>query len=155
MKLKGPIFQEDIMIKQSTQQSGQSLVEIALALPVLIILFLGIGEVGFFLFSHVQVANATRAGARYGSLCRLHENCVTLNTEVQSAVFAEAQALKMTTTNAKVVTLPSNPGSIPAIGTPITVTVTYTHTSPFISQLVPMFPKNLPIQYQVVMRFDR
>lgn len=143
------------MAKRSIQEQGQSLVEIALVVPILLVLFLGIAEVGFFLFSHVQVANATRSGARVGSLCRLNENCATLSTAVQNAVYAEAQSLKMNGSNAKVVTLPANPGTTPAIGTPITVTVTYTHTSPFISQLVPMFPKQLPIQHQVVMRFDR
>jgi len=143
------------MAKRSIHERGQSLVEIALVVPILLVLFLGIAEVGFFLFSHVQVANATRSGARVGSLCRLNENCATLSTAVQNAVYTEAQSLKMNGSNAKVVTLPANPGTIPAIGTPITVTVTYTHTSPFISQLVPMFPKQLPIQHQVVMRFDR
>jgi Flp pilus assembly protein TadG len=143
------------MAKRSIQESGQSLVEIALVVPILLVLFLGIAEVGFFLFSHVQVANATRAGARAGSLCRLYKNCATLTTEVQSAVYTEASSLKMSGSNTKVVTLPTNPGTTPAVGTPITVTVTYTHTSPFISQFVPMFPKQLPIQHQVVMRFDR
>jgi hypothetical protein len=40
-------------------------------------------------------------------------------------------------------------------GTPITVTVTYTHTPPFVSNFVPMFPADLPIQHRVVMRFDK
>jgi Flp pilus assembly protein TadG len=143
------------MTKKLFKSRGQSLVEIALVLPILIILFLGIAEVGFFLFSHVQVANAARAGARTGSLCRLTDNCATLNTVVQSAVFSEAQSLKMNGSNTLVKTQPTNPGVNPAVGTPITVTVTYTHTSPFISNFVPMFPQKLPIQHQVVMRFDR
>lgn len=143
------------MIKKSTKQRGQSLVEVALTLPILIILFLGIAEVGFFLFSHVQIANSARAGAREGSLCRLNDNCATLNTVVQTAVYNEAQYLTMTGSNTKVATQPSNPATNPAIGTPITVTVTYSHTSPIVSNFIPMFPEQLPIQHQVVMRFDR
>jgi hypothetical protein len=47
---------------------GQSLVEVALAMPLLILLFGGIVSFGFFLYAHVQVANATREAARAGSL---------------------------------------------------------------------------------------
>ena len=54
------------MQAQHFNERGQSMVEIALLLPILIILFLGIAEVGFFLFSHVQVANAARSGTRDG-----------------------------------------------------------------------------------------
>jgi hypothetical protein len=47
---------------------GQSLVEFALALPLLVLLLYGLAEFGFLLYAHVQVANATREGARAGSL---------------------------------------------------------------------------------------
>ncbi len=75
------------MQKQSGGHPGQSLVEAALVLPILLILFLGIAEVGFFLFAQVQVTNATREGARYGSLCRLNRTCADLTGAVKSAVF--------------------------------------------------------------------
>ena len=82
--------------RRSVTERGNSLVEMALMLPVCLILFLGIIEVGFLLFAHVQVANAAREGARYGSLCRLHANCDTLTDVVKTNVFAEAQFLNMT-----------------------------------------------------------
>jgi Flp pilus assembly protein TadG len=147
------------LLKKSPHETGQSLVEIALVLPVLIILFLGIAEVGFLLFAQVQVANATREGARYGSLCRLNHNCFgsgyTLTDVVQSAVLAEAQPLKMNGSNTTVNVQPASLSAVPPIGTPITVTVTYTHTPPFISGLVPMFPSKIPVQHIVVMHFDK
>jgi Flp pilus assembly protein TadG len=142
------------MQKQSFSRQGQSLVEVALVLPVLIVLFLGIAEVGLFLFAHVQVANATRAGARDGSLCRLNANCANLTTTVESAVFAETQTLNMNGGNTSIGVQWS--GHVPPeVGTPITVTVTYTHTSPFISNFVPMFPSELPVRHAVVMHFDK
>jgi Flp pilus assembly protein TadG len=140
---------------------GQSLVEIALVLPVLLILFLGIAEVGFLLYAHVQVANATREGARYGSLCRLNDNCdggssySNLSEVVESAVFSEAQTLKMNSTNTLVTVQPPSLSSLPTVGTPITVTVSYSHTLPFVSSIVPMFPAETSIQHTNVMRFDR
>ncbi len=138
---------------QPRRIQGQSLVEIALILPALLILFLGIAEVGFFLFAHVQVANATRAGARHGTLCRMNNDCANLTTIVETGVLAEAQTL-MNGSNTNVNVQP-DPVPIPlAAGTPITVTVTFTHTPPFISGFVPMFPAELPIQHRVVMRIN-
>ena len=49
-------------------QRGQDLVEFAIALPVLLLLLLGIMEVGVLIFSYSSIANAAREGARYGSV---------------------------------------------------------------------------------------
>ena len=145
--------------KRSANERGNSLVEIALVLPVLLVLFLGIIEVAFLLFAHVQVANAAREGARYGSLCRLNDNCDNLSTVVQDTVFSEAQFLNMTDIgaggNTAVVVQPSTLSSVPAVGDPITVTVTYNYSPPFISNYVPMFPTQIPVEHTLVMHFDR
>ncbi len=147
------------MQKQSGGHPGQSLVEAALVLPILLILFLGIAEVGFFLFAQVQVTNATREGARYGSLCRLNRTCADLTGAVKSAVFSEAQLLHMSDSgsgrNTTVEVDPPSLATAPLVGVPITVTVVYTYSSPFISNFVPMFPATLPIQHSVVMHFDK
>ena len=144
---------------RSVEERGNSLVEMALMLPVCLILFLGIFEVGFLLFAHVQVANAAREGARYGSLCRLHANCNTLTDVVKANVFAEAQFLNMTDAgsggNTMVVVQPASLASIPSIGDPITVTVTYNHSPPFVSGFVPMFPDPIPVEHTLVMHFDK
>jgi Flp pilus assembly protein TadG len=147
------------MKKQPCGQPGQSLVEAALVLPILLILFLGIAEVGFFLFAQVQVANATREGARYGSLCRLNHTCPDLTNAVKSAVFGEAQLLHMSDAgsgrNTTVEVQPPSLTTAPLVGVPLTVTVVYSYSSPFISNFVPMFPATLPIRHSVVMRFDK
>jgi hypothetical protein len=49
-------------------RTGQSLVEFALVLPLLVVLIAGLAEVGLLLYAHVQVANASREAARAGSL---------------------------------------------------------------------------------------
>jgi Flp pilus assembly protein TadG len=142
------------MVMRLRKERGQSLVEVALVLPILVILFLGIAEVGLYLLAHVQVANATRSAARDGSLCKMNNSCANLTTVVESAVYAEAEALEMNAGNTGVNVQWS--GSVPPVaGTPITVTVTYDHSPPFISNFVPMFPAQLPVQHEVVMRFDK
>ena len=48
-------------------QSGQSLVELAMVLPVLVLLALGVIEVGRYSYIGILVANAARSGAAYGA----------------------------------------------------------------------------------------
>ena len=48
-------------------ESGQSLVEVALMLPFLLLLALGVIEIGRYAYVSILVANAARAGAAYGS----------------------------------------------------------------------------------------
>jgi Flp pilus assembly protein TadG len=46
---------------------GQSLVELALVLPILLMLLVGIIEIGRFAYYSILVSNAARAGAQYGA----------------------------------------------------------------------------------------
>lgn len=54
--------------KRKTDESGQSLVEFALMLPLLCLLLLGVVEVGRAIFITLAVNNAATAGVEYGSL---------------------------------------------------------------------------------------
>ena len=47
---------------------GQNLVELGLVLPILIVMMLGIVDVGFIYFVRGSVDNAAREGARYASV---------------------------------------------------------------------------------------
>ncbi len=74
------------------REEGQSAVEIALMLPILLMLLFGIIIVAFNFFAFVQVSNATREAARAGSLYRLTVNngassSATLANTVQSAIY--------------------------------------------------------------------
>ena len=48
-------------------QAGQALVELALALPVILALAVGVIEIGRYSYISILVGNAARAGAAYGS----------------------------------------------------------------------------------------
>ncbi len=50
--------------KFNKERQGQSLVEFALVLPVLILLIIGMVELGFAFYSYMTVANANREGGR-------------------------------------------------------------------------------------------
>lgn len=53
---------------KAKRERGQSLVELALSIPLLLMLVMGIIDLGFVLSAHVQVAAASGQGARAGSL---------------------------------------------------------------------------------------
>jgi len=53
------------------KESGTSLVEFALVLPLLIVLLFGIIEFGFIIYDKAMITNASREGARFGTVYRL------------------------------------------------------------------------------------
>jgi Flp pilus assembly protein TadG len=53
---------------------GQSMVEMALVLPLIMVLLMGAVDFGFILYAHIQVAAASGEGARVGSLILYNPN---------------------------------------------------------------------------------
>ena len=49
------------------RQSGQALIELAIALPVLLALAIGVIDIGRYAYVAILIGNAARAGAAYGS----------------------------------------------------------------------------------------
>lgn len=48
-------------------ETGQALVELSLALPLLCIILIGLAEFGRFAYFAVEISNAAHAGAQYGA----------------------------------------------------------------------------------------
>ncbi len=55
-------------------EKGQSLVEFALVLPVLVLLLVGIFEFGFIFNAYLQINHASREGARTGAVRALDDD---------------------------------------------------------------------------------
>lgn len=62
--------------RRSTALEGQSLVETAILLPLLLVLFLGLIEVGFAMYNYITVAGANREAARLASRGRFPDETV-------------------------------------------------------------------------------
>src|SRR5215468_1823879 len=54
-------------VRRDRRQSGQNLLEVALMLPFLLLLLLGVIEIGRYAYIGILVGNAARAGAAYGA----------------------------------------------------------------------------------------
>lgn len=55
-------------MKNAKGQAGGALVEFAITLPLLMLLLIGLIEIGRLAYFGIQVTNAARAGAEYGAL---------------------------------------------------------------------------------------
>jgi TadE-like protein len=71
-------------------ESGSALVELALVLPMLILMFMGLIDMGRWLHIHVAVSRAAYEGARYGSSLRELPPC-TSNCDSQGGYASIAQ----------------------------------------------------------------
>jgi TadE-like protein len=71
-----------------TAESGQTLIEFALMLPFMMLLLLGIAEIGRAAFITIKVTNAATAGASYGS--QNSANAQNPNNSVQLHALCDA-----------------------------------------------------------------
>jgi Flp pilus assembly protein TadG len=116
---------------------GQSLVEFSLCVFLIVMLMIGVVEIGRMIIVYTTISNAARAGARYaivnGSHLSTSDPAATVTstgTQVQSVVTNYLGAAPMTSGNAT--TNVTYGGGSDAIGSTVTVQVTYPY-DPFTS----------------------
>lgn len=56
------------MLRRLRREHGQEVVEFAVILPLLLLLFFSIFDFGIIIFSYDTISNAAREGARYGAV---------------------------------------------------------------------------------------
>jgi Flp pilus assembly protein TadG len=98
-------------IKHLTSERGASLVEAALVIPLLLVMLLGVSDMGPAYHTYITVINAAREGARYGV------SHASDTAGIRARVIAEAQLSDVDLSGATISV--SNGGS----GHPIRVTV--------------------------------
>lgn len=106
-------------IKCLGDSRGQSLVEFALCAFLLVMLMLGVVEIGRMVLVYTTCANAAKAGVRYAEVHGADSAATT--TDVQTVVQNYLSAAPLTATNATI----TSSGVGGAIGTLVTVTVVY------------------------------
>ncbi|BCV23450.1 TadE/TadG family type IV pilus assembly protein [Gelria sp. Kuro-4] len=125
-------------------QRGQSLVELALTLPVIILVLFGILEFGRISYSYIVITHAAREGARAGAVGKTDAEIV--------ATIRETAPLPNADTNLHITKLePSE--SARTSGLPLTVEVAYD-----VELVTPLFDKLLPnpftLKSRVTMRIE-
>jgi Flp pilus assembly protein TadG len=153
--------------KATTGQQGQAMVETALMIMAVLLLLMGIIEFGFLFFAYVRVSNATREGARAGSLWLVDRKsdggyyAPTLCDTVRAATQSEFD--QVTDDDIAIAVVGQDPVNCasesvtPEAGQPITVTVTYGYELPVVSGLPIMrdiITSPYPVSRAVSMRFQ-
>jgi hypothetical protein len=103
-------------------ERGQSLVELAFTLPVLLLLLAGVVEVGNALNAYMSVVDAARDGARLGA------KGAATDAQIQNLVVTEMGRLPNTVTPASDITVTHNPMSGYPTRKSISVKVCYNHS---------------------------
>lgn len=108
--------------EQAKCERGQSAVEFALLLPVLMLVLFGMLDLGRLFFAAITIANAARVGARYATQHPSDSNGIIAAAQAE----AQGQGIVLTdpTTSSVTVSCPQGCGS----GQPIQVTVSYSLT---------------------------
>jgi Flp pilus assembly protein TadG len=133
---------------KSTQETGAAAVEFALILPILLVLVLGIAEMGRAFNIQVSLSEAAREAARYAAIHNSDSGYSHANA--QSAGVAAAPSVGLGTSN---VGMTFSTGSTCSTSGNAVATVSY--TTPWMSgfpALIPGMPANLTIQAKGVMR---
>ena len=125
-------------------QKGQSLVELALVLPLITLILCGILELGIIFHSYLVLTNAAREGARAGAVGKS-------DTEITARIL-ESAPLPLVDTNLSVTRIePYQEARTP--GLPLTVEVTYD-----VALATPLFSSILPDPFtltaQATMRLE-
>ncbi len=91
---------KDQAIGPRRRDAGQAIVEIALTLPVLIVLLLGAAEFASVAYVAIEVSNAAKAAVAYGA----QSTTVSDTTGIQNAAILDASNITLTSSNVTVST---------------------------------------------------
>ena len=140
-------------------ESGAELIEVALTLPLLLLVVLGIIEFGFLFQEYEVVTNAAREGARIAALVPT-AGYTTAEAKTRATDYLTAGGLKMAQVPSGTPTVVQS--QVPISGTTkcvtaMTVTVNYDHPVPFLSGIIKYFSGSLatiPLKAVAVMRTE-
>lgn len=116
---------------RSPSEKGQSLVEFAITLVILLILIVGIAEVGRMLFTFMALRDAAQEGAAYGS--------VNPSGDIENRVYESSTFLEDLHDQGEIAVNVTYSDTPPCAGDEITVKVTYGNfviTVPFLGAII-------------------
>ena len=121
--------------KHPAHERGANIVEAAIVIPLLLIILVGVIDMGRAYFTYISIINAAREGARWGVMHPNEDLCAKVTAEVQS----NTPPVNLTSCN---VTKPGGNVS----GSPVRVTVLTTFNT-YLGSIVGM--PSFPISYSV------
>jgi Flp pilus assembly protein TadG len=138
-----------------SRQTGQTVVELALLLPLLLLLLIGLTEIGRYAYFDILISNAARAGAQYGAQSLIQAADIN---GIRTAAQNDGLAAMTITTQQECGCVATALGGCPTGGvcprplTYVKVTASDTYTSLF---NYPGIPRSLALSSTVTMRVSQ
>lgn len=127
--------------RRSKQEGGQSLVEVALMMPVLLLMLMGVFDLGRMYFAFIAIQNAAGEGALYAAI---NPTCVYASDDCvdpDNAVFRATHESPAGIVDWSRVTIEVSPADVTGLseGDPITIFVHYDYDilTPVVAPLFP------------------
>lgn len=125
--------------EESSQEKGQSLVEFAISLVMLVVLVSGIVDLGRALFTIITLNDAAKEGATYGSICPTDVNGIY--TRLIESASDPVSLSTLTSDDISIcVSIPGSEdcGANVQVGNEITVFVNHLHeiSTPFLGSII-------------------
>ena len=123
-----------IQFSRLRDEDGQSMVEFAVVLPIIVMLFLAIWQCGVAFHKYIVFTDAARVGARKAAVSRTATGgpCAAAKTAIQNTV-STSQWTNDLQSGARVTCTPATPGAVGttytiSIAVPFTITVFFSRT---------------------------
>lgn len=146
-------------IDKNKSEHGAALIELAIVLPFLLLLLMGIIEIGLLFYNQQILTNSSREGAR-AAIARIDINGNTLDAAAIEGIVEDYLGLGATYTDRRLITFGSDPdpdvtttGLGGAFGEDLTVAVEYDH--PFLIPGLLNLGASIHLKAQTVMRMER
>ncbi|HEU4937597.1 MAG TPA: TadE family protein [Vicinamibacterales bacterium] len=140
------------LLNRCRSEEGANLVEFALVLPLLLLVMLGIAEMGFMFQRYEVVTNAAREGARLAVLPGYDTPDGIKTVQARVTAYVSSGRVPTTGTNPSVdvqdVSIPVSGGRPPISAK--RVTVTYTYTYQFLNILSAFFGSHAAVPLKAV-----
>ncbi|WP_231752085.1 TadE/TadG family type IV pilus assembly protein [Burkholderia sp. MSMB1498] len=137
--------------KHLNSQRGGAAVEFALLLPLILLLLIGIVELGLALYDKAVITNASREAARAGIVYKVPQLTAT---QIQSVATNYAQGRLITFGGTVAPTVNVDQGSGTSSGSPLTVTVSYSFTGLLLKSSFNPLSKVLQMSASTTMNYE-
>jgi len=131
-------------------QKGQSLVEFVLVLPLLLIMLFGIIEFSLIMYNKAVITNASREGARAGTVFR-PTPATTTDIETVVNTYISTRLISFDPSTPQVTVSPSS--TPPAFGDTLTVTVDYNYGFLVLPNFISL-GNQLTLSAQTIMNYE-
>lgn len=123
-------------VQMRRSERGANVVEMAIVLPLLLLLLAGVADLGRAFNTFIIVTNAAREGARIGARLPCYSDNAAqraaVHTAIVNAVIAEAQNSGIALDGSMVTIIPDPASSCAGKGNPIRVLVDYDYRTLFV-----------------------